>query len=87
MSNETALPLWLVAASLALNALFLRRLLAKLDKLYDWIVGTMDRPGLIDRVVALESWRSDVLVRLDQVTTEPWPGSERRQGERRRGAP
>lgn len=55
------LPLWLVGASLALNALFLRRLLSKLDTLYDAVVGTPTTPGVLtairrlrDRVDAIE---------------------------------
>jgi hypothetical protein len=49
-----SLPLWLVGASLTLNALFLRRLLGKVDTLYDAIVGTATAPGLRDRLYALE---------------------------------
>lgn len=43
-----------VAASLSLNALFLKRLLSKLDAVYNVVVGTPERPGLVPRVIELE---------------------------------
>jgi len=39
---------------LAVIAVFLSRLLAKLDRVYDAVVGTTERPGLVDRVVRIE---------------------------------
>lgn len=50
-----ALPLWVVGASLALNAIFLRRLLTKLDTVYNAICGTPGVPGLEDRTRQLEA--------------------------------
>jgi hypothetical protein len=49
------LPLWLVFASVTLNGLFLKRLLFKIDAVYNWLCGTPDTPGLADRVRRLES--------------------------------
>jgi hypothetical protein len=49
------LPLWLVAASLSLNALYLRQLVAKIDTVYTWICGTPDKPGIADRLKMLEN--------------------------------
>lgn len=82
------LPLWLVAASLALNALFLSRLLRKIDKSYelarqvhDAVLGTTLQRGLADRVAALETHTG-----LADAPPEdpPRDGRERRRGERRR---
>lgn len=71
-----ALPLWLVAASLALNAIFLRRLLSRLDDLYACVVGSPERPGLADRVRRIEE-----LTGLAESAL--WPEVDRRHGERR----
>lgn len=49
------LPLWVVAASLALNAIYLRQLISKLDTVYNWICGTPDKPGIADRLGILEN--------------------------------
>jgi hypothetical protein len=75
MSDQ--LPLWVVAASLALNGIFLSRLLRKLDKLYDYVVGQPGRRGLGDRVVELEK-------ELGIVDETAYRGPERRRWTRQR---
>jgi hypothetical protein len=50
------IPLWLVAASLSLNVIFLRRLLSKIDDVHDCLAGTLDRPGLVDRMAHVEAF-------------------------------
>ena len=69
------LPLWAVSASLLLNALFLKRLLHKLDTVYNWICGTpQGKPGAEARLDAVE--RATGLV--------PFDGVNRRRSDRRR---
>lgn len=49
------LPLWAIAISFALNVVFLRRLLGKVDRVYNWICGTPEKPGIADRIRRLEA--------------------------------
>lgn len=78
--NVDQLPLWLVLASLALNGRFLHRLLVKLDRLYDCVAGTTEKPGLLARITAVE----EHLGIVNEHGAPEWPDAERRRGERRK---
>lgn len=81
MNQETVTALGVVlaafAASYSLNAVFLRRLLQKVDSLYDAYCGTPTTPGLRDDVEAIK--------RHIGLSDEPFTGRERRMNERRQG--
>lgn len=76
MLNEQLL-LWIVGASMALNAVFLRRLLAKLDAVHDEIRGTVTHLGLRERVARVES--AIGYTRFERGDDAP-PDDERRRG-------
>lgn len=54
-----AFALTLIGVSLSMNAVFLSRLLKKVDSVYDCLAGTTERPGLLDRMARVESFLSD----------------------------
>lgn len=61
-----------VGISLSINAVFLRRLVQKLDTVYDWICGNPDKPGIADSVREIQ-----IVLGLTPI--------ERRQTHRRKG--
>lgn len=71
------LPLWLVSASLLLNALFLSRLLRKIDAVYDEVIGRPGYRGLSDRVRGIEEHAG--LVDVFDGVTDRRANVERRQ--------